>query len=49
MTVTHFADPETVNSLKTMLTGLWTFAEVFLFTLTGTSLSFKTTNGPLNR
>jgi hypothetical protein len=29
------------------LKGIWVFAEVFLFTLTGTSLSFDATNGPL--
>jgi len=29
------------------LKGIWTFAEVFLFTLTGTSLSFDSSNGPL--
>jgi len=38
---------QVVADIAAGLKGIWTFAEVFLFTLTGTSLSFDSSNGPL--
>jgi hypothetical protein len=45
--VSKMANPEIVADIAMGLKGIWVFAEVFLFTLTGTSLSFNNTNGPL--
>jgi hypothetical protein len=47
ITVSKMANPEIVADIAMGLKGIWVFAEVFLFTLTGTSLSFNHTNGPL--
>jgi hypothetical protein len=47
ITVSKMANPEIVADIAMGLKGIWVFAEVFLFTLTGTSLSFNNTNGPL--
>eukprot|EP01041_Mallomonas_annulata_P001187 gene1187-2311_t len=47
ITVSKLALPEVTTSIAQGLKGFWIFAEVFLFTLTGTSLSFDPSNGPL--
>jgi hypothetical protein len=47
ITVSILANQQVVIDLAQGLKGIWIFAEVFLFTLTGTSLSFDATNGPL--
>jgi len=48
ITVSKFTEPKTAASIAQGLKGIWVFAEVFLFTLTGTTLSFDPSNGPLN-
>lgn len=47
ITVSKLANPEISVSIAQGLKGIWIFAEVFLFTLTGCSLSFDSSNGPL--
>ena len=47
ITVSKLANPEIVVDIAYGLKGIWVFAEIFLFTLTGTSLSFNSSNGPL--
>lgn len=47
ITVSILADAKVTVEIAQGLKGIWIFAEVFLFTLTGTSLSFDSTNGPL--
>ncbi len=47
ITVSILADQKITVELAQGLKGIWLFAEVFLFTLTGTSLSFDSSNGPL--
>lgn len=47
ITVSKLADPQIVADIAGGLKSIWLFAEIFLFTLTGTSLSFDSTNGPL--
>jgi len=47
ITVSIKTKPEICVDMAQGLKGIWVFAEVFLFTLTGTSLSFDSSNGPL--
>ena len=47
ITVSKMANPEIIADIAMGLKGIWVFAEIFLFTLTGTSLSFNSENGPL--
>ena len=47
ITVSILANDKTVLEIAQGLKGIWIFAEVFLFTLTGTSLSIDPSNGPL--
>jgi hypothetical protein len=47
ITVSKLSNPEVCVDIAQGLKGIWVFAEVFLFTLTGTSLSFDSSNGPL--
>jgi len=47
ITVSKLADPQIVADIAGGLKSIWLFAEIFLFTLTGTSLSFDSSNGPL--
>eukprot|EP00599_Poterioochromonas_sp_BG-1_P011795 CAMPEP_0173158138 /NCGR_PEP_ID=MMETSP1105-20130129/16123_1 /TAXON_ID=2985 /ORGANISM="Ochromonas sp., Strain BG-1" /LENGTH=411 /DNA_ID=CAMNT_0014075899 /DNA_START=525 /DNA_END=1760 /DNA_ORIENTATION=+ len=47
ITVSILADQKITVDLAQGLKSIWIFAEVFLFTLTGTSLSFDSDNGPL--
>jgi hypothetical protein len=47
ITVSRLTDPAVCVDIAQGLKGIWLFAEIFLFTLTGTSLSFDSTNGPL--
>jgi hypothetical protein len=47
ITVSKMANPKIVADIAMGLKGIWLFAEIFLFTLTGTSLSFNSDNGPL--
>lgn len=47
ITVSKITDAKLVKDIALGLKAVWLFAEVFLFVLTGTSLSFNSTNGPL--
>eukprot|EP01034_Spumella_vulgaris_P002590 gene2590-3360_t len=47
ITVSKLTSPAIVIDLAQGLKGIWVFAEVFLFTLIGTSLAFNSSNGPL--
>lgn len=47
LTLGYQLDPQILSNLQVALNALWVPCEVFLFTLTGTSLSFKSNNGPL--
>jgi hypothetical protein len=47
ITVAQLCDPPTVSDIALGMKNIWLFAEVFLFTLAGTSISFNPTNGPL--
>lgn len=47
ITVSKMANPKIVADIAMGLKSIWLFAEIFLFTLTGTSLSFDSSNGPL--
>ena len=46
-TVSINTKPEIAYDIAGGLKGIWVFAEVMLFTLTGTSLTFNNSNGPL--
>lgn len=47
VTLSIFLEDSKAYKIADGLKGIWTFAEVFLFTLTGTQLSFDSSNGPL--
>jgi NhaP-type Na+/H+ or K+/H+ antiporter len=47
ITVSRCTHIETASDIAAGCKGIWIFAEVFLFTLTGVSLSFDSSNGPL--
>jgi len=48
LTVKTFAPPQDTKALKDALAGVWVFAEVFLFTLTGAALAYHGKTGPRN-
>ncbi len=48
ITVSKLTTPAIVTDLAQGLKSIWVFAEVFLFTLIGTSLDFNDNNGPLH-
>lgn len=47
ITVSKITDAKLVKDIALGLKAVWLFAEIFLFVLTGTSLSFNSSNGPL--
>jgi NhaP-type Na+/H+ or K+/H+ antiporter len=47
LTVSKLIKPETLVEIKVAFNGIWFFAEIILFTLIGTALSFDPSNGPL--
>ena len=47
ITVSQITDAKLVKEIALGLKAVWVFAEIFLFVLTGTSLSFDSSNGPL--
>lgn len=47
ITVSKITDAKLVKDIALGLKSVWLFAEIFLFVLTGTSLSFNSSNGPL--